>query len=99
MMLISICAKTELLPVTHQLPCFCVKFEIIIYYKSYLFACQIILKIPKISVCVSNYTEDTEDICSYVKLYGRCLFMCQIIQEAFYLCVKFEIIIYYQSYH
>ena len=44
-----------------QLPCCCVKFEIIFYYPSYLFMCQII---PKISVCVSNYTEA---ICSCIK--------------------------------
>ena len=39
--------KTELLPLTHQLPCCYVKFQIIIYYQSYLFMCQII---PKLSV-------------------------------------------------
>ena len=55
--------------------CCCVKFEIIIYYQSYLFLCQIIPKILKISVCVSNYIED---ICSCVKLYRSYLFMCQI---------------------
>ena len=75
MMLISICAKTELLPLTCQLPCCCVKFEIIIYYQNYLFMCQIIPKIPKISVHVSNYTED---ICLCVKLYRSYLFVSQI---------------------
>ena len=72
---ISIHAKTELLPLTHHRPCCCVKFEIIIYYQSYLFVCQIIPKILKISVCVSNYTKD---ICSCVKLYRSYLFVCQI---------------------
>ena len=46
--------------------------------------CQIIPKILKISVCVSNYIED---ICLDVNY-----------TEAICLCVKFEIIIYYQSY-
>ena len=72
MMPISIHAKTEILPLTHQLPCCHVKFEIMIYYQSYLFMHQII---PKLSVHVSNYTED---ICSCVKLYRRYLFLCLI---------------------
>ena len=51
----------------------------------------------------------TRVICSCVKLYQIYLFLCQIIPkisvhvsnytEAICLCVKFEIIIYYQSYH
>ena len=64
-MLISIHAKTELLPLTHQLPCCCVIFEI-----NYL--------LPELSVHVSNYTKV---ICLCVKLYQRYLFLCQIIQK------------------
>ena len=35
--------------------------------------------LPELSVHVSNYTKDTKDICSCVKLYQRYLFMYQII--------------------
>ena len=48
--------------------------------------CQIIWKIPKIPVHVSNYTEDNEDMCPCVKLYRSYLR---------WSCVKFEIIVYY----
>ena len=64
--------KTEILPLTHKVPCCSVKFEIIIYYQNYLFVCQII---PKLSIRVSNYTKD---ICLHVKLYRSYLFVCQI---------------------
>ena len=37
--------------------------------------------LPELYVCVSNYTEYTEDICSCVKLYQRYLFACKIIQK------------------
>ena len=37
-------------------------------------------------VCVSNYTEDTEDICSCVKLHWRYLFTCKIIQSYLFMC-------------
>ena len=37
--------------------------------------------LPELSVHVSNYTEDTEDICLCVKLYQRYLFACKIIQK------------------
>ena len=43
--------------------------------------CQIIPKIPKIPVHMSNYTKDTKDICSCVKLYLRYLFVCKIVQK------------------
>ena len=55
--------------------------------------------LPELSVCMSDYTKDTKDTCSCVKLYWRYLFVCKIIQKLICLCVKFEIIIYYQSYH
>ena len=59
--------KTELLPLTHQLPCCCVKFELIFITRPiWLCVCQIILKIP---VHVSNYTADNEDMCPCLKLY------------------------------
>ena len=62
--------KTELLPLTHQLPCCCVKFELFFITRPiWLCMCQIILKIPKIPVCVSNYTADNEDMCLCLKLY------------------------------
>ena len=62
--------KAELLPLTHQLPCCCVKFEILFITRAiWLQVCQIILKIPKIPVHVSNYTADNEDMCLCVKLY------------------------------
>ena len=62
--------KTELLPLTHQLPCCCVKFEILFITRAiWSQMCQIILKILKIPVCVSNYTADNEDMCPCVKLY------------------------------
>ena len=48
--------KTELLPLTHQLPCCCVKFEIFFITRP---------------MCVSSYAEDTNDTCSCVKLYCR----------------------------
>ena len=60
--------KIELLPLTHQLPCCCVKFEILFITRAiWLQVCQIILKILKIPVCVSNYTADNEDMCLCVK--------------------------------
>ena len=52
--------------------------------------CQIIRKIPKIPVHVSNYTADNEDICPCVKLIQK---LSKIVLGP---CVKFEIIIYYQ---
>ena len=62
--------KTELLPLTHQLPCCCVKFELFfITIPICSCMCQIILKILKIPVHVSNYTADNEDMCPCVKLY------------------------------
>ena len=61
--------KTELLPQTHQLPCCCVIFELFLLPDPSVHACQIILRIPKIPVCVSNYTADNEDMCLCVKLY------------------------------
>ena len=53
--------KTELLPLTHQLPCCCVKFEIFLLPGPCV--CQVMLKIPMIPVHVSNYTADNEDMC------------------------------------
>ena len=45
--------KTELLPLTCQLPCCCVKFEILFITKAiWLQVCQIILKIMKTCVRV-----------------------------------------------
>ena len=62
--------KTELLPLTHQLPCCSVKFELFFITRPiWLCMYQIILKIPKIPVRVSNYTADNEDMCLHVKLY------------------------------
>ena len=62
--------KTEQLPWTHQLPCCCVKFEIyFITLAIWSWVCQIIWKILKIPVHVSNYTADNEDMCLCVKLY------------------------------
>ena len=62
--------KTELLPLTHQLPCCCVKFEWFFIIRCiWSCVCQIILKILKMPVHVSNYTTDHEDMCPSVKLY------------------------------
>ena len=62
--------KTELLPMTHQLPCCCVKFELFFITRPiWSCMCQFILKIQKIPVHVSNYTADNEDMCPCVKLY------------------------------
>ena len=62
--------KTELLPLTHQLPCCCVKFELFFITRPICWCvCQIILKILKIPVCVSNYTADNEVMCPCMKLY------------------------------
>ena len=62
--------KTELLPLTYQLPCCCVKFELFFITRAICSCmCQIILKIPKIPVHVSNYTADNKDMCLCVKLY------------------------------
>ena len=62
--------KTELLPLTHQLLCCCIKFALFFITRAICSCvCPIILKIPKIPICVLNYTADTEDICPCVKLY------------------------------
>ena len=62
--------KTELLPLACQLACCCVKFELFFITRAISsYMCQIILKILKIPVCVSNYTADNEDMCQCVKLY------------------------------
>ena len=62
--------KTELLPLTHQLPCCCVKFELFFITRPiWLCMCPIILKIPKTPIYVSNYTADNEDMHLCVKLY------------------------------
>ena len=75
--------KTELLPLTHQLPCCCVKFELFFITRPICSCmCQIILKILKIHVHVSNYTAGNEDMYLCVKLYRsylrQYLVMCQI---------------------
>ena len=50
---------------------------------AYLLLCQIWNNylLLKLSVHVSNYTRDTEDICLCIKLYQRYMFVCTIIQE------------------
>ena len=66
--------KTELLPLTCQLSCCCVKFELFFITRCiWSCMCQIILKIQKIPFCVSNYTAYTEDMCPCLKLYGSYL--------------------------
>ena len=42
--------------------------------------------LPELSVHVSNYTKDTKDICSCVKLYYRYLFMCQLYRSYLFMC-------------
>ena len=75
--------KMEQLPQTHWLPSCCVKFEIqFITLAIWSPVCQILRKIPKIPVHVSNYTADNEDMCPCVKLYRsylrQYLVVCQI---------------------